>query len=100
MALSSGIQRGYGGEKGSDFESHSQEDWRWIFRYLSRLHPHPPQRIRVASASRRRDLRLTELIKSTCGESIGDIFPPKVFLAEIAAESNAPRLGSILKSLS
>ena len=37
----------------------------------------------------RLDLRLTELIKST----YGDIFPPKVFLAQ----SNAPRLGSILK---
>jgi hypothetical protein len=35
------------------------------------------------------DLRLTELVEST----YGDIFPPKVFLAQ----SNAPRLGSILK---
>ena len=35
------------------------------------------------------NLRLTELIKST----YGDIFPPKVFLAQ----SNASRLGSILK---
>jgi hypothetical protein len=37
----------------------------------------------------RLDLRLTELIQSTCG----DIFPPRVFLAQ----SNAPRLGSIIK---
>lgn len=37
----------------------------------------------------RLDLRLTELVKST----YGDIFPPKVFLAQ----SNAPSLGSILK---
>jgi hypothetical protein len=35
------------------------------------------------------DLRLTELIQSTCG----DIFPPRVFLAQ----TNAPRLGSIIK---
>ena len=34
-------------------------------------------------------LRLTELIKST----YGDIFPPKVFLAQ----SNTPRLGSLLE---
>ena len=37
----------------------------------------------------RLDLRLTELIKSTCG----DIFPPKVFLAQC----NPPKLGSILR---
>jgi hypothetical protein len=37
----------------------------------------------------RLDLRLKELIQSTCG----DIFPPRVFLAQ----SNAPRLGSIIK---
>ncbi len=37
----------------------------------------------------RLDLRLTELIQSTCG----DIFPPRVFLAQ----PNAPRLGSIIK---
>ena len=37
----------------------------------------------------RLDLRLTELIQSTSG----DIFPPRVFLAQ----SNAPRLGSIIK---
>ncbi len=37
----------------------------------------------------RLDLRLTELIKST----YGDIFPPRVFLAQF----NAPRLGSIIK---
>ena len=37
----------------------------------------------------RLDLRLTELIKSTCG----DIFPPKVFLAQC----NRPKLGSILR---
>jgi hypothetical protein len=37
----------------------------------------------------RLDLRLTELVEST----FGDIFPPKVFLAQ----SNSPRLGSILK---
>ncbi len=37
----------------------------------------------------RLDLRLTELIQST----YGDIFPPRVFLAQ----SNAPRLGSKIK---
>ncbi len=37
----------------------------------------------------RLDLRLTELIQSTCG----DIFPPRVFLAQ----SNDPRLGLIIK---
>ncbi len=37
----------------------------------------------------RLDLRLTELIKSTCW----DIFPPKVFLAQC----NPPKLGSILR---
>ncbi len=37
----------------------------------------------------RLDLRLTELIQSTCG----DMFPPSVFLAQ----SNAPRLVSIIK---
>ena len=37
----------------------------------------------------RLDLRLTELVEST----YGDIFPPRAFLAQ----SNAPRLGSILK---
>jgi hypothetical protein len=35
------------------------------------------------------DLSLSELTKST----FGDIFPPRVFLAQ----SSAPRLGSILK---
>ena len=38
----------------------------------------------------RLDLRLTELIQSTCG----DIFPPRIFLAQ----SNTPRLGSIIKN--
>ena len=37
----------------------------------------------------RLDLRLTELVSST----YGDIFPPRVFLAQ----SHAPRLGSIFK---
>ncbi len=37
----------------------------------------------------RLDLRLTELIQST----YGDIFPPRGFLAQ----SNAPRLGSVIK---
>ena len=89
MALSSIIQRGYVGEKGSDFESLSQEDWEDCFEtYRSCvLTLHNVQEWLLLRE--RLDLRLMELIKST----YGDIFPPKVFLAQ----SNEPRLGSILK---
>ena len=63
--------------------------------HLAKKRPHLAKK--TPSATHRSDrcskkdwtLRLTELIKST----YGDIFPPKVFLAQ----SNAPRLGCILK---
>jgi hypothetical protein len=58
----------------------------WITAEILRLLTHSSEWLLLKE---RLDLRLTELIKSTCG----DIFPPKVFLAKC----NPPKSGSILR---
>ena len=74
-------------QKSGGYGESKQE--RRLLQDLPRLRPHSPQRTGGALHAELIDLSLSALREETWG----DIFPVKVFLAQ----SNAPRLGSILK---